>query len=223
MDNDGDRDTDAGHVGDGDLDLDGGAEREVDASVRALRPRSSRRGSWESEASGWSARVGGSAGGAASSLMGLRPGTPSALRDRSLWTGTSVRTGGWLNDQADGAAIGVDPQAKEEEGAGESDGSSSEAKSEEGTHEGEPSPISSSGHPPNAVATEDKADAPRESTDTPATYPSADAKQKKIDATPTHIDMPPTPAQRDSEDGRSVAGTDGMTDVWHSAPSTPMY
>lgn len=27
------------------------------ASVRALRPRSSRRGSWESEASGWSARV----------------------------------------------------------------------------------------------------------------------------------------------------------------------
>lgn len=28
-----------------------------DASVRALRPRSSRRGSWESEASGWSARV----------------------------------------------------------------------------------------------------------------------------------------------------------------------
>jgi hypothetical protein len=28
-----------------------------DASVRALRPRSSRRGSWESEASGWSAKV----------------------------------------------------------------------------------------------------------------------------------------------------------------------
>lgn len=28
-----------------------------DASVRALRPRSSRRGSWESEVSGWSARV----------------------------------------------------------------------------------------------------------------------------------------------------------------------
>ncbi|KAJ7507567.1 hypothetical protein B0H11DRAFT_2218403 [Mycena galericulata] len=30
---------------------------DVDASVRALRPRSSRRGSWESEASRWSARV----------------------------------------------------------------------------------------------------------------------------------------------------------------------
>ncbi len=28
-------------------------ERDFDASVRALRPRSSRRGSWESEASGW--------------------------------------------------------------------------------------------------------------------------------------------------------------------------
>lgn len=46
--------------------LDGGSqhgELEVDeaqvedASVRALRPRSSRRGSWESEASGWSAKV----------------------------------------------------------------------------------------------------------------------------------------------------------------------
>ncbi|KAF8592527.1 hypothetical protein K439DRAFT_1625890 [Ramaria rubella] len=39
----------------GELEVD---EAQVeDASVRALRPRSSRRGSWESEASGWSARV----------------------------------------------------------------------------------------------------------------------------------------------------------------------
>jgi len=34
---------------------DGNDER--DASVRALRPRSSRRGSWESEVSGWSAQI----------------------------------------------------------------------------------------------------------------------------------------------------------------------
>ena len=39
----------------GELEVD---EAQVeDASVRALRPRSSRRGSWESEASGWSAKV----------------------------------------------------------------------------------------------------------------------------------------------------------------------
>ncbi|KZP24644.1 hypothetical protein FIBSPDRAFT_1042095 [Athelia psychrophila] len=57
-------------------------ERDVDASVRALRPRSSRRGSWESDASDWSGPVGSQ--GAARST-----GTPS----RSLWTTNSVRTG----------------------------------------------------------------------------------------------------------------------------------
>ncbi|KAF8914113.1 hypothetical protein CPB84DRAFT_1758439 [Gymnopilus junonius] len=53
-------------------------ERDFDASVRALRPRSSRRGSWESEASRWSARV---------------QGTPSLTMDRSLWASNSIRTG----------------------------------------------------------------------------------------------------------------------------------
>lgn len=58
---------------------------DVDASVRALRPRSSRRGSWESEASGWSARI----------SSGVGPhGTPSVLRERSLFTAGSYRTGG---------------------------------------------------------------------------------------------------------------------------------
>jgi hypothetical protein len=57
-------------------------ERDVDASVRALRPRSSRRGSWESEASRWSAR----------DQLGM--GTASFARERSLWTANSVRTGG---------------------------------------------------------------------------------------------------------------------------------
>ncbi|KAJ2916508.1 hypothetical protein MD484_g3915, partial [Candolleomyces efflorescens] len=56
-------------------------ERDIDASVRALRPRSSRRGSWESEVSRWSARV------------QLGPGTPSLVRQQSLWTSNSVRTG----------------------------------------------------------------------------------------------------------------------------------
>jgi hypothetical protein len=49
-------------------------DRDVDASVRALRPRSSRRGSWESEMSRWSARG--------------PLGTPSFARDLSVWTKT---------------------------------------------------------------------------------------------------------------------------------------
>jgi hypothetical protein len=83
----------------GDVDLDGDGEntsqyllgdeeRDIDASVRALRPRSSRRCSWDSEASGWSARIG--AGGA---------GTPSLARDRSLWTSNSIRTDGQISTE----------------------------------------------------------------------------------------------------------------------------
>ncbi|KAJ7742407.1 hypothetical protein DFH07DRAFT_836353 [Mycena maculata] len=64
---------------------------DVDASVRALRPRSSRRGSWESEASRWSARV--QQGGV---------GTSSLARDgRSLWTSNSIRTGGFSTENAE--------------------------------------------------------------------------------------------------------------------------
>ena len=61
-------------------------ERDVDASVRALRPRSSRRGSWESEASGWSAR------------FQHTPGTPSLTREKSVWTANSVKTGAFSAD-----------------------------------------------------------------------------------------------------------------------------
>ena len=64
-----------------DLDIEG--DRDGDASVRALRPRSSRRGSWESEASGWSASLGN--GGVA----GLCHGGPAGKSLRSL----SVKTG----------------------------------------------------------------------------------------------------------------------------------
>ena len=59
---------------------DGEVDRDVGASVRALRPRSSRRGSWESGASGWSADVTGS-------------GYP---RGRSVWTSNSTGTGDGL-------------------------------------------------------------------------------------------------------------------------------
>lgn len=62
-------------------------ERDVDASVRALRPRSSRRGSWESEASRWSARV--------------QHGGGSLVRERSVWTTNSARTGGFSNENGE--------------------------------------------------------------------------------------------------------------------------
>lgn len=65
-------------------------DRDVDASLRALRPRSTRRGSWESEASRWSARI----------QAGM--GTPSLARDRSLWTANSIRTGALSTDHVDG-------------------------------------------------------------------------------------------------------------------------
>jgi hypothetical protein len=63
-------------------------ERDFDASVRALRPRSSRRGSWESEVSRWSARIQGT-------------GTSSLVRERSLWTSNSIRTGGFSNEHGE--------------------------------------------------------------------------------------------------------------------------
>ncbi|CDO74063.1 hypothetical protein BN946_scf185043.g113 [Trametes cinnabarina] len=55
---------------------------DVDASVRALRPRSSRRGSWDSTASGWSANVGVSAP------------SPGGIKSKGLWRSGSFRTGG---------------------------------------------------------------------------------------------------------------------------------
>jgi len=63
-------------------------ERDFDASMRALRPRSSRRGSWESEVSRWSARIQGT-------------GSPSLVRERSLWTSNSIRTGGFSADHGE--------------------------------------------------------------------------------------------------------------------------
>ncbi|KAI3612583.1 hypothetical protein WG66_009987 [Moniliophthora roreri] len=66
---------DASQIDDDKLD-----DRDADASLRALRPRSTRRGSWESEASRWSARI-------------QVTSPPSLGRERSLWTTNSIRTG----------------------------------------------------------------------------------------------------------------------------------
>ena len=73
-------------------------ERDLDASVRALRPRSSRRGSWESEVSRWSARIQGT-------------GTSSLLRERSLWTSNSIRTGGFSTEHGEIYEIADDQTA----------------------------------------------------------------------------------------------------------------
>ncbi|KIY72881.1 hypothetical protein CYLTODRAFT_440195 [Cylindrobasidium torrendii FP15055 ss-10] len=83
---------------------DGLDERDVDASVRALRPRSSRRGSWESEVSRWSARI--------------QLGSPSLARERSLWTSNSVRTGAlsdmeMFDNDKDGSAMGTEVELDE--------------------------------------------------------------------------------------------------------------
>ena len=65
------------------------ADHDVDASVRALRPRSSRRGSWDSAVSGWSANVG--PGSAAA---------PSPIGVRNKWGAGSFRTGGLSMEDA---------------------------------------------------------------------------------------------------------------------------
>jgi hypothetical protein len=66
-------------VDDDRLDVDG--ERDVDASLRALRPRSSRRGSWDSEVSGWSAKI-----------LGSGPGI--TMGNKNIWTNNGMKIGG---------------------------------------------------------------------------------------------------------------------------------
>jgi len=76
---------------------DADVERDVDASVRALRPRSSRRGSWDSEVSGWSARI-------------LGTGGAISMGSKSLWTSNSMKTGGLpgVDDESpDGVSSGL--------------------------------------------------------------------------------------------------------------------
>jgi len=98
---DGDADGDRGSVLE---DEDQMEERDIDASVRALRPRSSRRGSWDSETSGWSARIG---------LGGI--GTPPLARERSILTINSVPTSVDRDPESDG--VETHDQVKQDNGA----------------------------------------------------------------------------------------------------------
>lgn len=96
---------------------DADVERDVDASVRALRPRSSRRGSWESEVSGWSARI-------------LGTGGPISMGSKSLWTTNSTKTGGPLSVDDEEVTSGLETSQEEKspsDGPDQADVSSSES------------------------------------------------------------------------------------------------
>lgn len=191
---------------DGRLDVDG--ERDVDASIRALRPRSSRRGSWDSEASDWSAPVG-------STGAGMSTGTPS----RSVWTSNSNRTGGQLS---------VDNEGPNEK----SDGSGSVNIVDESSL-GHPTPISPADPLPSAG---EDAQQPWEKSSSPKGVETT-PKKKNDDLTPSleessvgvplpeveHKTMGTGNGYLEPEnhaDGKSL--TDSQTDVWHSVPTTPM-
>ncbi|THV03292.1 hypothetical protein K435DRAFT_774981 [Dendrothele bispora CBS 962.96] len=90
-------------------------DRDADASVRALRPRSTRRGSWESEASRWSARI------------QIGTGTPSLARDRSLWTTNSIRTGALSADNVDTYDKSEEPDVTENDTSGDASTTEAEA------------------------------------------------------------------------------------------------
>ena len=89
-------------------------DHDVDASVRALRPRSSRRGSWDSTVSGWSANV--ALGGGGSSVAAPSPG---GARSKSMWASGSFRTGGMSTEEA--LVDGFAGEREDEEDGGKDD------------------------------------------------------------------------------------------------------
>lgn len=207
------------------LDRDG----DVDASVRALRPRSSRRGSWESEASGWSAHFGNGTG---------PSGTPSVLRERSLWTTGSFRTGARsVNFMEEDASQEKStnghtdehpfPTAKSEISHG-SEGASQSASSEE-QEEDVKTPPANGIAPSLSSWSESSADV--SGTHTPRRERTMSTP--KVSALTLEDIPPPLPTARTSEeqslptpnpgDHHSVLSTttDTHTDTFVSAPSTP--
>ncbi|KAI0079664.1 hypothetical protein K474DRAFT_1683058 [Panus rudis PR-1116 ss-1] len=196
---------------------------DVDASVRALRPRSSRRGSWESEVSGWSA--GGGGGGTS-----IAPGTPSGLRDRSLWTSGSFRTGARSVVDTEGgsveesalpldASIGKDENVKSlPPGAAEHSVSSiptHETSNTDSTEAKSTAPLTNESHRDAYTQPKEKA------LETPKDGPTVPPK----DIAPTeesedNVALQPPHQARD--DAQTLATNDNQTDVFVSAPSTPM-
>jgi hypothetical protein len=189
------------------------AERDVGASMRALRPRRS----WESEASRWSARIGGTS---------LGPATP--MGDRSLW-GTSIRTGG----QDDGESASA--YASDQKMRPERNNSIPRAIPRALTFDSGASMHGSTDkHCPSPLQTEFKAQqSPEERTplekadpdatttvDHPTPLPEDDAKDAAKAGYFPHVargDARPEQNRRQSNDSTMTG-----TDVFVSAPSTPM-
>ncbi|KAL4241338.1 hypothetical protein ABKN59_000186 [Abortiporus biennis] len=191
---------------------------DVDASVRALRPRSSRRGSWESEASGWSARV-----------PGGTPGTPSALRERSLWTNGSYRTGA--------RSVELDTELEERENS-DSEGS------DIGTEDKESCPTEASATSQECSASVTTSDNKGKEKSLPSTSPAASHRPPPLDkvmetpkasALPLNEEqpaLPPSPNTHEDQylspritvedDQHSIATSGNLTDAFVSAPSTPL-
>ncbi|KII95376.1 hypothetical protein PLICRDRAFT_25881 [Plicaturopsis crispa FD-325 SS-3] len=194
-------------LGDDDRENDAEGERDVDASVRALRPRSSRRGSWGSEASGWSARVGGA-------------GTGTSLaRERSIWTTNSMKTGGQFSaDQEDLEGEDLSPASAEDRIPIVSSS---------------PSPIVDTALANTSLQPAGVEITPRKQSSTDDYINAAHAfTDEKSDAHPELLHsavlvQPGISAVRFEREGggegddHSIAATDNLTDVWHSAPSTP--
>ncbi|KDQ64762.1 hypothetical protein JAAARDRAFT_28401 [Jaapia argillacea MUCL 33604] len=161
-----------------------GDNRDVDASVRALRPRSSRRGSWESEASGWSARVG--SGGGSVSGGGLAGAVKE--RERSLWTSYSGRTGGRMSENGDNDGDGdrcssdesEDGEETREEGEQDIEASSKSRSVTEGEPSTESQPQTSGG------SVERTSETPVTHTLSPATTLEPETTPKNL--TPTDVD-----------------------------------
>lgn len=223
---------------------------DVDASVRALRPRSSRRGSWESEASGWSARLAG---------VSIAPGTPSAFRDRSLWTNGSYRTGarsvdvGDVGDEDesasdDGSSVGEDVQAQgpgiEASSLGSviTDRTNSNSITESTPATGDDMSTTAPRTQAGSTEGDGQTTPPTSSPNLGSSTPKEKSQETPKGTAITLEDLPPLPPspaqhtevgsasnalhlnvpQDDKAETFSLATSDNHTDTFVSAPSTPM-
>lgn len=178
--------------------LDNDVERDVNASVRALRPRSSRQGSWGSEMSRWSAKIGGT--GAGTSLAG-----------KSLWTNGSTKTGGQFSvEGADGGYAQPNSPIIGEPAGPSITSPIALAHDSDGLAASPTSPVAERSLHQN---TEDEAHVilPGIKIDTQTTPATVLLK-----APANGI------AQPHEGDTHSIAATDNQTDFWVSAPSTPI-
>ncbi|TFY78638.1 hypothetical protein EWM64_g5374 [Hericium alpestre] len=220
-------------------DMDADCDRDFDASVRALRPRSSRRGSWESEASGWSAAV------LNGSIAAIAPGTP-ALRDRSTWT-ASLRTGEQFSEgnEDDEESIVLASPDVSKEGGGDSDGkSTAPASSEQSSPRSDTDPrrgqaetdtVATDHSPTSQGPDQGRVDADASSPqgdgsksfhspeDSPSVPPASHTEADPDNPDGQVVDAKINASQAEGDGSTSADPTSPYTDVWHSAPSTPMF